>query len=117
MCLATNASQPAHTAPPLAGAREGYGDRDGPRRGGGFDGDDDRAPREEQGPSRADEDRDWGASKKFVPTAPSERRSAPPERERDGPAYDGPSRADGDRAWGASKKFTPSAAAEGCVKS
>lgn len=106
------------TRPPCAGARESYGDRDGPRRG-GFDDDPSRPPREEMGPSRADEDRDWGASKKFVPTAPSERRAGGMDRgmERGGererePALDGPSRADGDRDWGASKKFVPSAPEE-----
>jgi hypothetical protein len=63
------------------------------------------------GPSRADEDRNWGASKKFVPTQPPERRGGAPDRERE-PAYDGPSRADGDRNWGASKAFVPSAPEE-----
>jgi hypothetical protein len=54
------------------------------------------------GPSRADEDRDWGASKRFVPSGPAfERRGAdvgPPT---------GPSRADEDRNWGAAKQNAP----------
>jgi hypothetical protein len=32
------------------------------------------------GPSRADEDRDWGKSKKFVPSDPREARPLPPPR-------------------------------------
>jgi len=105
--LAASTPQPlTHT---LSGAREPYGDRDGPRRGGGFDDEDGRPPREDAGPSRADEDRDWGASKKFVPTGPSERRGErPSERDGGGGFGDGPSRADGDRNWGASKSFVPS---------
>lgn len=79
-------------------------------------------PREADGPSRADEDRDWGASKKFVPTAPGERRAGGGGFERRGDEREGdrggerappgeplgPSRADEDRNWGASKRFTPS---------
>ena len=81
-------------------------------------------PREADGPSRADEDRDWGASKKFVPTAPGERRGGGGGFERRGEEREGdrggerappgeplgPSRADEDRNWGASKRFTPSEA-------
>jgi TAG lipase/steryl ester hydrolase/phospholipase A2/LPA acyltransferase len=52
----------------------GFGDRERPAAGGfgerrGFD--DDRAPREDLGPSRADEVKDWGAERKFAPSAPA----------------------------------------------
>ena len=80
------------------GARE-YGDRE-PRRG-GF-GDREEGGREPDGPSRADEDRDWGASKRFVPSGPAAER-----RGGDAGPPPGPSRADEDRNWGASKRSAP----------
>jgi len=91
------------------GERDGERERDGPRRGGFGEEGDGRPP---DGPSRADEDRDWGASKKFAPTPqPTERRGAGSyaegERERGEGAPAGPSRADEDRNWGASKRFLP----------
>ena len=55
------------------------------------------------GPSRADEDRDWGASKRFVPSGP-----APERRGADAGPPTGPSRADEDRNWGAAKRNAPS---------
>eukprot|EP00232_Nephroselmis_pyriformis_P000817 CAMPEP_0182903486 /NCGR_PEP_ID=MMETSP0034_2-20130328/31313_1 /TAXON_ID=156128 /ORGANISM="Nephroselmis pyriformis, Strain CCMP717" /LENGTH=440 /DNA_ID=CAMNT_0025038379 /DNA_START=17 /DNA_END=1336 /DNA_ORIENTATION=+ len=68
-----------------------YGDRGDDR--GGFD----------DGPSRADESRNWGAERKFVPSNDSDRRGP-------GGPDDRPPRTDVDSIddWGASKKFVPS---------
>eukprot|EP00976_Prorocentrum_cordatum_P117102 1196257-Prorocentrum_minimum.AAC.3 len=90
------------------------GPGDGPR--GGFDRDERPRRRDEEfaGPSRSDEDSNWGASKKFVPSGPPPRdgrdRDGPRRREddRDEREDRGPSRADEDSNWGASKKFVPS---------
>lgn len=53
----------------FGGDRGDRGDREerGPRRG----------EEEDMGPSRADEDKDWGKSKKFVPSADGPRRGGP----------------------------------------
>mmetsp|Transcript_14231 Transcript_14231/g.40330 ORF Transcript_14231/g.40330 Transcript_14231/m.40330 type:complete len:466 (-) Transcript_14231:235-1632(-) len=97
----------------------GYGDRDqGPRRGFG-DREERDEEREDEGPSRADMDDDWGASRKFVPNnGPSrgggggghdrERRDGY-DREDDRPPREdmGPSRADESDNWGRDRKPLP----------
>uniref|UniRef100_A0A7S0RAV5 Eukaryotic translation initiation factor 4B1 n=1 Tax=Pyramimonas obovata TaxID=1411642 RepID=A0A7S0RAV5_9CHLO len=86
-------------------------DRNGPRVG-GFDREERPRRRDDEfaGPSRSDEDSNWGASKKFVPSGPPARDG--PMRRRDDDRGEremsGPSRADEDDNWGKSKKFVPS---------
>ncbi len=92
----------------FAGEREREG-------GGGFGRDRER----DDGPSRADEDDKWGASKKFVPSQGVERGGdrggGYEEDRRSGRVSDRdlPSRADEVDNWGSSKKFVPSAPAGG----
>ena len=91
------------------------GDRDDSTRGGGGFGRDRERDRDD-GPSRADSEDKWGASKKFVPT--------PANDSSGGGGYDDdrrggsrlsdrdlPSRADEVDNWGSSKKFVPTAPA------
>ena len=95
----------------------GYDDYDRPRRR-GFDDYNDRGydDREDFGPSRADEDANWGKSKKGNPPL-GDRDRYPGSGSGFSDRYDdreredfGPSRADEDRDWGKSKKFVPTSA-------
>ncbi len=98
--------------------RGGFGlgferDREGGGGGGGFGRDRER----DDGPSRADEDAKWGASKKFVPSLGVGERGGGGDRggggyeedKRGGRVSDRdlPSRADEVDNWGSSKKFVP----------
>ena len=93
--------------------RRGFGDRDrdfDDRRRGGFGFErDEREDDGFDGPSRADEDDNWGRSKSFVPSG---------DRDRGGYEFDdrgGPmrSRADDEDNWGRSKSFVPSESGPG----
>ncbi|CAM6014580.1 unnamed protein product, partial [Sphagnum balticum] len=94
----------------FGGGFAGERDREG---GGGFGRDRER----DDGPSRADEDDKWGASKKFVPSQGVERGGdrggGYEEDRRSGRVSDRdlPSRADEVDNWGSNKKFVPSAPA------
>eukprot|EP00898_Chlorokybus_atmophyticus_P006222 jgi/Chlat1/6600/Chrsp46S06096 len=95
--------------PGLGGAFKDYGGY----RGGGRDEEDDRRrPRDEDMPSRADEDSNWGGNKKALPAGGPYNRRDDAGRGRDDMGREneedaGPSRADEDSNWGASKKFVP----------
>ncbi|KAG0593549.1 hypothetical protein M758_1G330500 [Ceratodon purpureus] len=96
----------------------GYG---GDREGGGGGFGRDRSRERDDGPSRADSDDKWGATKKFVPSLPSERGADrggerggyEEDRGRGGRLSDRdmPSRADEVDNWGSTKKFVPAAPA------
>jgi hypothetical protein len=71
----------------------------------------DDAPRRDSGPSRADEDDDWGAGKKsMVGTNSFDRRERGERGERGsgGGFFNSQSRADDSDKWGSSKSFLPS---------
>eukprot|EP00238_Polyblepharides_amylifera_P011172 CAMPEP_0196598054 /NCGR_PEP_ID=MMETSP1081-20130531/94093_1 /TAXON_ID=36882 /ORGANISM="Pyramimonas amylifera, Strain CCMP720" /LENGTH=553 /DNA_ID=CAMNT_0041923683 /DNA_START=604 /DNA_END=2265 /DNA_ORIENTATION=+ len=63
--------------PPRRDDRDRYDDREPKERGG------DRERAEDRGPSRADENSDWGATKKFVPSEPREDRDRRDDRRED----------------------------------
>ncbi len=65
---------------PAGGARGGFGDRE-ERRGFGDRDRDDRSQTSDDGPSRADTADDWGASRKFTPSAGSDRGGGYGDRE------------------------------------
>lgn len=95
----------------------GYGADREERGGGGYGRDRSRERGErDDGPSRADADDKWGASKKFVPSQGGERSGYEEDRGGRGGRVsdrDMPSRADEVDNWGSTKKFAPSAPAEG----
>ena len=65
---------------PAGGARGGFGDRE-ERRGFGDRDRDDRSQTSDDGPSRADTADDWGAMRKFTPSAGSDRGGGYGDRE------------------------------------
>eukprot|EP00245_Coleochaete_scutata_P007134 TRINITY_DN22235_c0_g1_i1.p1 TRINITY_DN22235_c0_g1~~TRINITY_DN22235_c0_g1_i1.p1 ORF type:complete len:415 (+),score=102.42 TRINITY_DN22235_c0_g1_i1:69-1313(+) len=85
-----------------------YGDRDDRGRGDRYG--DERGQREDEGPSRADGDSNWGASKKALPPGGRDRGYGGFDRDDDRRSGDRDllSKADEVDNWGSTKKFVPS---------